>query len=368
MDTKDVVEEILAADCDVTLQPEEVMALGETAEGVPAPALEPGPTRKLRLAEMALLERLGLGEAPAYSSTWAVVAAEALLVLTTSLTFLSLYLAGDLQDFSPLAAADLVVNRPPEGYSAEDMATLKVMHMTGSVVGDVLLLPQLFVLVIAVDERAGMVWQLLCVATLFTLTLLTQSVQKIIMNHAKSCHQDNYRGGGDHEAWGWWLFFNISWLLVTVVIRQLFGMRLRTRVTNLKAIGPVINFLVSRKSREYSALCLLASLGAAILSGLHIYTAALAHTGAVVAATLATVAMLGAQVALLAIYLVTHIGYGHLRAVGRGELEAAVARLGEEHREVLEASSYPRKYRPFTRGVQARRPPQVLHPRQSGQE
>ena len=65
-----------------------------------------GPLRKLRRAELQLLEDLGLHEQKPLSYTKVVWGVEVLLLASTAMLLLTMHLAGQLDDFFPLDALE----------------------------------------------------------------------------------------------------------------------------------------------------------------------------------------------------------------------------------------------------------------------
>merc|ERR1719234_953660 len=81
--------------------------------------LEEGPLRKLRRAELQLLEDLGLHEQEPLSFTKVVWGVEILLLASIAMLFLTMHLAGELDEFSPLDALESLFN-PQSQENPED--------------------------------------------------------------------------------------------------------------------------------------------------------------------------------------------------------------------------------------------------------
>ena len=336
--------------------------------------IEEGPLRKLRKAELQLLEDLGLFEQEPLSYTKVVWGVEVLLLASAAMLFLTMHLAGELKQFSPLDALQALFN--PKGGDSKDRtieieemstlneASLRNFHVMASMVGHVVLVPQLVMLVLVAEEKTSMVLQFILTVVILLTTGVTQAVQKTITaGKEETCLE---RRTCAHNSWGWYFFINNIWFSATVLIRLLFNLRWRTWLTGLRVVGPLLAFLTSRKCREFQALCLMACLGATTLSGLVLHTAGLSRegsapsTGTIVAASLTCLLTFAALSLLLAAYLLPHFGFNHRNVVSEAELKAALERLGEGHRQELSRRWWDGRYSPFTGAREARLPPQQI--------
>ena len=333
--------------------------------------IEEGPLRKLRKAELQLLEDLGLFEQEPLSYTKVVWGVEVLLLASAAMLFLTMHLAGELKQFSPLDALQALFN--PKGGDSKDRieieemntlneASLRNFHVMASMVGHVVLVPQLVMLVLVAEEKTSMVLQFILTVVILLTTGVTQAVQKTITaGKEETCLE---RRTCAHNSWGWYFFINNIWFSATVLIRLLFNLRWRTWLTGLRVVGPLLAFLTSRKCREFQALCLMACLGATTLSGLVLHTAGLSRegsapsTGTIVAASLTCLLTFAALSLLLAAYLLPHFSFNHRNVVTEAELTAALDRLGEAHRQELSRRWWEGRYSPFTGAREARLPPQ----------
>ena len=231
-----------------------------------APHLEEGPLRKLRRAELQLLEDLGLHEQEPLSYTKVVLGVEVLLLASTAMLFTTMHLAGQLHDFSPLEAfkelfrqGTLLENNKMEVVSNHETSLVNI-HVMASMVGHVVMVPQLLMLVLVAEEKTTLVLQFILTVVILVTTAVTQGVQKTITaGKEETCLQ---RRTCAHNSWGWYFFINNVWFAATVLVRLLYNLRWRTWLTGLRVVGPLLAFLTSRKCREFQALCLMACLGA----------------------------------------------------------------------------------------------------------
>ena len=332
--------------------------------------LEEGPLRKLRRAELQLLEDLGLHEQEPMSYTKVVWGVEVLLLASAAMLFLTMHLAGELDQFSPLDALQALFTsqgNPKDREMEVDLRnehSLRNFHVMASMVGHVVLVPQLVILVLVAEEKTSMVLQLILTVVILLTTGVTQAVQKTITaGKEETCRE---RRTCAHNSWGWYFFINNIWFSATVLIRLLFNLRWRTWLTGLRVVGPLLAFLTSRKCREFQALCLMACLGATTLSGLVLHTAGLSRegkapsTGTIVAASLTCLFTFAALSLLLAAYLLPHSSFNHRNVVSEAELKAALERVGEAHRQELSRRWWDGRYSPFTGAREARLPPQQI--------
>jgi len=334
--------------------------------------LEEGPLRKLRKAELQLLADLGLHEQEHLSYTKVVLGVEVLLLASAAMLFLTMHLAGELDQFSPLDALQALFSS--QGTSEDrtiemevdlrNVHSLRNFHVMASMVGHVVLVPQLVMLVLVSEEKTSMVLQFILTVVILLTTAVTQALQKTITTHKEETCLE--RRTCAHNSWGWYFFINNIWFSATVLIRLLFNLRWRTWLTGLRVVGPLLAFLTSRKCREFQALCLMACLGATTLSGLVLHTAGLSRegtppsTGTIVAASLTCLLTFAALSLLLAAYLLPHFSFNHRNVVSEAELKAALERLGEAHRQELSRRWWDGRYSPFTGAREARLPPQQI--------
>ena len=309
-----------------------------------------GPTRKLLLAEMSLLDSLGLELEPhVVSPTMAVLVVEFLLLAALVSRIVAMYLAGQFQDFALATTVSVVFSGASmEEIDRENMATF---HILSSTVGHVLLVPQLYMLVVVSREEVTLVLQLVLVLLLVVLTAVTQGVHAALKT-GDACEDKHLCL---HQTWGWFLFLNILLFVTIIGVRLLFHIRLKSWLLGFRMVGPILEFLVSRKCRDYQALCLLLSLSAATLSGMvsnaeRLSTSSLS-VGAVVTDLVSCLLTLAALMVLVGLYLLTHCTYAHSKVVTHHHLGRVLHLLGENHREVLrgDLAISRDKYCPYTR-------------------
>ena len=230
--------------------------------------------------------------------------------------------------------------------------------------GHVFLVPQLVMLVLAQEEETSMYLQSILAVVILFGTAITQAVQQTIRAGKEgSCSE---RRTCAHNNWGVYFFVNNVYFSAIVVIRLLFNLRLRTWITGLKGIGSLLAFITSRKCREFQSLCLIFCLGATALSGLVLHSAGLSRegkvpsTGTVVASILTLLLTLAAMLLLLGTYLLPHFSFNHRIIASAAEVDAALGRLGEDHKEELSRRQWHGRYAPVTETPEARMPPQQI--------
>jgi hypothetical protein len=305
------------------------------------PRLRAGPTRRLLLAERALLEELGLQEVQ-QPVRWgpAFISVELLLIAGLAIGVLAMYDAGRLDGFNI-----------SEFFDTDHKE--RMYHMLRSMMSVVLPLPQLYMLVMIAKEEATVVLQALLVLIVFGLTLTTH-LMRLVAKDAEHEEQTDAMHNTAHLFCGSMLTINIFIFMSIITVRLIFHFRLRTCVVSLKVVGPVIDFLVSRKVRELQALCLLFALAATTYSGILLQHDEGELTGGTVAVdVVAGLLTMAGLLVLLPVYLITHIGHNHRKVVREEDLVAALAELGSEHEGALRAGQAcsSTKYLPYTRGV-----------------
>ena len=130
-----------------------------------------------------------------------------------------------------------------------DKENIKVMHMLFSLLVHVLLVPQLYMMVIVTKEKTTLMLQLILVILLLIFTASTQGLLSIL-KYDKSCQE---RNTCMHRNWAWFLFLNIVVFVSIILVRLLYNLRWREWLLNIKVLGPILDFLVSRKCRDFQA-------------------------------------------------------------------------------------------------------------------
>ena len=180
--------------------------------------------RKLRKAELQLLEDLGLHEQKPLSYTKVVWGVEVLLLASTAMLFLTMHLAGELHEFSPLDALEALFTHS-QGNSKDralevdlrNENSLRNFHVMASMVGHVVLVPQLVMLVLVAEEKTSMVLQFILTVVILLATGVTQAVQKSITDaKEETCLE---RRTCAHNSCDWYFFINNIGFIVTVLIR-----------------------------------------------------------------------------------------------------------------------------------------------------
>ena len=173
--------------------------------------LREGPLRKLRKAELQLLEDLGLHEEEPLSLAKVVWGVEVLLLASVAMQILTMHLAGQLEHFSPLDALNALFTGQTLGHGKledEREDSLRNLHVMASIVGHVFFVPQLLMLVLVAEEKTSMVLQFIFMVIIFLVTATTHVLSNTIK--AKKEETRNERCSCTHNTWGW---FSVTVLL-----------------------------------------------------------------------------------------------------------------------------------------------------------
>ena len=354
----------------------------DQVDSISGPVLSLGPTRLLKNSENNLLARLGLSTTPTtgQSGLLLVLLAELLLCCGAAGRMLSFQMNDQLDrlDLKMDLLWDLLKGENVEEINRLD---LSLLHMMTATLGHMILIPQLYILVVYAEEKLTLMLQLVLALLVVVLALGMHALDVKLENQAKpenvtqeaeDDHQD--RGLGLHKAWGWILAINIIIFLTITFIRVLFNLRLKNWIINIKCIGPIINFLVSRRSREFQSLVLIIVLSVTVLSGMILNTNLLysdkseemiqSKTSALLVDLMSALVCLLGLMVLFMIYLYSHTSYSHTRVVGEHRLEQELVMLGERHKQVLvrDNAISKTKYCPVTRSARPGDSGQLLGP------
>ena len=283
---------------------------GDTRQWLP-----PGPTRKMLDAEVALLDSLGLQEEK-MSYFWPVILVEALLAAGMVTRLLTLHLEGQFSNFSFSEAFGHWFHgaRQDDLHIESDREQIKTVHILTATVVHVFLLPQLYMLVLVGREKTTIVFQFIFVLLLIIYTGVTQGHDlHSILQHKESCGEE---GTCAHRSWSWFLFTNLLVFVSIILVRLLFHSRCKSWLLGFRVLGPLLDFLVSRKVREYQGLCLLLALSATTVSGFSVLSDRKSIMGGVtvglaVTDFLSSLFTLAGLLGLVSIYLLTHYGHSH---------------------------------------------------------
>merc|ERR1719239_1712355 len=120
-----------------------------------------------------------------------------------------MHLAGELDQFSPLDALQVLFSY--QGTSEDrtietevDLHSLRNFHVKASMVGHVVLVPQLVMLVLVSKEKTSMVLQFILTVVILLTTGVTQALQKTITTHKEETCLE--RRTCAHNSWGWYFF------------------------------------------------------------------------------------------------------------------------------------------------------------------
>ena len=302
---------------------------------------------------------------------WSVILVEALLAAGMATRVFTLYLEGQFSNFSFSRAFDhwFHAGKEDDIHTERDREEIKTLHILTATVVHVFLLPQLYMLVLVGREKTTIVFQFIFVLLLILYTGVTQGHGlHSILQHTQPCDKE---GTCVHKSWSWFLFTNLLVFVSIIMVRLMFHTRCKSWLLGVRVVGPLLDFMVSRKVREYQGLCLLLALSATTVSGFSVLSDRRSimgglTVGVAVADLISSFLTLAGLLGLVSIYLLTHYGHSHRRVVPRSALEAALLGLAEEHAEVLQGDTRISsvKYSPFTKSCSPGASEQRLNPNQ----
>ena len=328
---------------------------------VSGPALLLGPTRLLKNSEKNLMARLGMSTVPTYGrgGLLLVLLAELLLVFGAASRMVSLHTSGQLNRVTEVLDTfwELFYGNVETEIDAK---VIKPLHMITATCGHMLLIPQLYILVVYAEEKVTIVLQLVLVLLVMVLTLITQTVHTIMGNTEIEELNCETKKSCFHILLAWMLLVNICIFLSIIIIRLIFSCRLKNWIIGIKIIGPIIDFSVSRRSRDFQSLVLIIILIVTVMSGMILNTDQL-HSSkldeinskevVVVTDLVSALVCLAGLLVLFIIYFYSHTCYSHTKVVSEHRLEQELTLLGERHKEVLMKNRKvsKNKYCPVTR-------------------
>merc|ERR1719318_1433227 len=175
------------------------------------------------------------------------------------------------------------------------------------------------------------------------MTLITQTVQTVLETNTQDDSDCTDKETCLHGYMAWFLFINIFVFLTIIFIRVLFNMRLRDWIIGFKIIGPIIEFAVSRRSRDFQSLILILILIVTVLSGMIVNTKQVYGSimpEEIESSTVEILIDLGSAMicltgllSLVLIYFHSHTILSHTRLVPGSKLEQELASLGESHKQ-----------------------------------
>jgi len=338
------------------------------------PALSPGPTRLLQKSVTNLLEKLDLSteDVTGNKGLLLVLLTEVLLLCGAAGMMASLYACGQLDKVDDLFSQmwDLASG---EKKSAEiGHTTTKTIHIITATFVHILLVPQLYILVVNANEKLTLALQLMLALLLMVLTLITQTVQTVLTDNIEDKGSCEDRETCFHGYMAWMLFLNIVVFLTIIFIRVLFNMRLRNWIVGIRVVGPILEFIVSRRSKDFQSLILVIILMVTVLSGSIINTKQLygndlpeeieSRTWEILLDLGSALLCLTGFLVLVLIFFHNHTMYSHTRLVSKRRLEQELASLGERHKQVLtkDREISKTKYCPVSRSARPVSSPQQL--------
>ena len=335
------------------------------------PAISPGPTRRLRESVVNLVDKLDLSTSDGTKyGRLLLIFTEIMLIAGAASRILSLYVSGQLDQVGEVLHIRVHLLN---GEKLEIKHTLEnTIHMVTSTVIHLFLLPQLYILVVTADEKLTQTLQLVLAVLVMVLTLVTQTIGTLLKNKIPDNPDCTIRGTCLHSYMAWVLFITIIAFLLVIFIRFLFNMRCRSLIVGFKIVGPLIEFVVSRRSKDFLSLMLILILMMTSLSGMILHTKQLYSTHSpeeIEASVLEILLDLGSamlclisMLCLVLVYFHSHTIISHTKLVSGHRLDMELASLGERHRQVLtkDTKISKIKYCPVSRSAQPVRSPQLL--------
>jgi len=338
------------------------------------PVLTPGPTRRLRDSVINLVDKLDLHtKEDTRHGRLLLLFTELLLIGGAAARILSLYISGQLKGEELVRLLDTTWHLSNGDTNVTDMdnTLAKSVHMVTSTAIHLLVLPQLYILVVKADEKLTQVLQLVLAVLVMVTTLVTQTLGTVLKNKMPN-NECQERGTCLHSHMAWVLFINIIIFLLVIFIRVLFNMRCRGLIVGFKVVGPLIEFCVSRRSKDFQALLLILILIMTSLSGMILNTKQLydgstpeeieASTTAILLDLGSAMMCLTGMFCLVLIYFHSHRLISHTKLVSGHRLDQELASMAERHKQVLtkDKKISKTKYCPVSRSAQPVRSPQLL--------
>ena len=335
------------------------------------PALSPGPTRLLQKSVTNLLEKLDLSteDVTGNKGLLLVLLTEVLLLCGAAGMMASLYARGQLDKVDHLLNQIWDLASGEKKYAEIETKTI---HIITATFVHILLVPQLYILVVSANEKLTLALQLMLALLLMVLTLITQTVQTVLTDNIEDKGNCEERETCFHNHMAWMLFLNIVIFLTIIFIRVLFNMRLRNWIVGIRVVGPILEFFVSRRSKDFQSLILVINLMVTVLSGMILNTKQLygsdlpeeieSRTWEILLDLGSALLCLTGFLVLVLIFFHNHTMYSHTRLVSKQRLEQELASLGERHKQVLtkDREISKTKYCPVSRSARPVSSPQQL--------
>ena len=315
---------------------------------VSGPIISPGPTRKLRESVVSLLDRLDLStkDHTGLGGVLLVLLTELMLLCGATGRILSLYASGQLDNMHEMfhTVWDLMIGGKRKGADI-DFGLIKTIHMINATFIFVLLVPQLYILAVNADEQLTLVLQMVLALLVMVLTLFSQTLHTVLAQNMPDNKHCSERGTCLHSYMAWVLFVMIVVFLAVIFIRVLFNIRFKNLIAGFKIIGPLIEFCVSRRFKDFVSLNLILILIMTVLSGMILNTKQVfstyvpeemeAMTWEILLDLGSAMMCLTGLLSLVLIYCHNHIIFSHTKLVSEQRLNEELAILGERHKQVL---------------------------------
>jgi len=298
---------------------------------------------------------------------------EILLIGGAASRILSLYISGQLDgEFVGLLDTAWHLSNGDTNVTDIDNTLAKSIHMVISTVIHMFVLPQLYILVVKADEKLTLVLQLVLAVLVMVTSLITQTLGTVLKNRLPNSSDCTERGTCLHNYMAWVLFINIIVFLLVIFIRVLFNMRCKGLILGFKIVGPLIEFCVSRRSKDFQALMLILILMMASLSGMILNTKQLyinstpeqieANIGPILLDLGSAMMCLTGMLCLVLIYFHSHTLVSHTKLVSGHRLDQELASMAERHKQVLtkDRKISKTKYCPVSRSAHPVKSPQLL--------
>ena len=337
------------------------------------PAISPGPTRRLRESVVNLVDKLDLSTSDGTKyGRLLLIFTEIMLIAGAASRILSLYVSGQLDEVGEVVHITVHLVNGEKRKLEINHALENTIHMVTSTVIHLFVLPQLYILVVTADEKLTQTLQLVLAVLVIVLTLVTQTLGTLVKNKIPDYSGCTDRGTCLHSYMAWVLFITIIAFLLVIFIRFLFNTRCRSLIVGFKIVGPIIEFAVSRRSKDFLSLMLILILMMTSLSGMILHTKQLYSTHSpeeIEASVLEILLDLGSamlcligMLCLVLVYFHSHTIISHTKLVSGHRLDMELASLGERHRQVLtkDTKISKIKYCPVSRSAQPVRSPQLL--------
>ena len=317
--------------------------------------LAPGPTRLLNLSLMNLVDNLGLSptlKAKPSRRKFYVLLAELLLISSAVGTYLSIYFDGRLEEMANFFDHWI---RMQADDDKSDISSIRTGCTLLSTITDIVLVPQLYMLVMMTNEALTLMLQFSLAVIVMALTLASRAIReeatRVECEENETCF---------YSQASWIYAINLFLFLVIIFIRVLFKLRLKDSITRIRIIGPIIQFISSRKFKDFQALGLLIFLIVSVATRMEGEVKVMVNekdepdvqTALILLGISGTFSFWGFLVLIL-IYLESHHNYSHSHLVSHEELEEKLFALGERHKELLmkDRQVSKTKYCPYTRSA-----------------